>query len=671
MTLHQPAPLAARRGAADSPPRVAIAHDWLVRYAGSERCVNELLVAFPGAEVLTTLVDPSAVPAPLRGARPSVLQRIPGATSHHEWLLPLMPLAWRVMAPPTGVDAVVSSSHACAKAVPVEAGTPHLCYCHTPMRYAWDFEAERERFPRGSRTAARGLMAWFRRWDRATASRVTRFVANSRAVAGRIERFYGRRAQVVPPPVRTDFFTPGGERGDGFLYVGRLTGYKRPDLVVEAFRDLPYRLTVVGKGAMAAGAARARDARTCSSSRSVTDEELRELYRSARAMVYPVDEDFGIVMAEAQACGTPVISIDAGGALDIVEHGVTGWLMRGRGVARPAGRRAPRRARAAGPAARSAPAPSASRPRPTARRCAPRWARWSRTRARSDEADRPRARRPPPEPAPAAVRAPPGSSRPATRSGRCSARCSRWPPRARPTRCCSSATPPTPATPTRAGAAMLHAWRRDWGGLWDRLYAVAGNHDLDSPRGLELWREIVPARRPAPPYCEGLGFELRLGPVLVLGLDTTSGLVNALQRDWAAASLAGTSAAHRIAVYHEPAFPLGLHRGHALDALPDERDRLWTTLEAGGVSVVLNGHEHAYARSEIRRSTAIQQVITGGAGGDLYGTPCPDYDVFLPEHHLVVLDADDRRLVLRALDLSGRVIDEIEIEAKSATEVAT
>ena len=210
---------------------------------------------------------------------------------------------------------------------------------------------------------------------------------------------------------------------------------------------------------------------------------------------------------------------------------------------------------------------------------------------------------------------------------------------------------------------MLHAWRRDWGGLWDRLYAVAGNHDLDSPRGLELWREIVPARRPAPPYCDGLGFELRVGPVLVLGLDTTSGLVDAMPR--------GSSAAHRVAVYHEPAFPLGLHRGHALDALPDERDRLWTTLEAGGVGMVLNGHEHAYARIEIRRSTAIQQVVTGGAGGDLYGSPCPDYDVFLPEHHIVVLDADDRRLVLRALDLSGDVIDEIEIEAKSATEVAT
>ena len=218
---------------------------------------------------------------------------------------------------------------------------------------------------------------------------------------------------------------------------------------------------------------------------------------------------------------------------------------------------------------------------------------------------------------------------------------------------------------------MLKAWRRDWGPLWGRLYAVAGNHDLDSPRGLEIWREIVPARSPSPPYGEGLGFELRLGPVTVLGLDTTSGLIDALQRDWAAAALAETRAPHRIAVYHEPAFPCGLHRGHSLDALPDERDRLWATLEAGGVTVVLNGHEHAYARSEVRRRTAIQQVITGGAGGDLYGEPCPDYDVFCPEHHLVVLDADETRIVLRALDLSGEVLDEIEIEAKSATEVAT
>jgi glycosyltransferase involved in cell wall biosynthesis len=312
-------------------PTVAIAHDWLVRYAGSERCVDELVFAFPGSEVLTTLVRTSHLPERLHGARSSVLQRIPGAETHHELLLPLMPLAWRLMPGPRDVDAVVSSSHACAKAVRLEPGTPHLCYCHTPMRYAWDFDSEQQRFPRGSRTIARGLMAAFRRWDRGTAANVTRFVGNSRAVADRIRRFYGREAQVVPPPVRTDYFTPGGEREDGFLYVGRLNGYKRPDLVVEAFRELPHRLTVVGRGSMLP-ALRAAATPNVDFRETVDAEELRSLYRRSRALVYPVDEDFGIVMAEAQACGTPVVSIDAGGALDIVEHGRTGWLMTGRGA---------------------------------------------------------------------------------------------------------------------------------------------------------------------------------------------------------------------------------------------------------------------------------------------------------------------------------------------------
>ncbi|MGE0027968.1 MAG: glycosyltransferase [Thermoleophilia bacterium] len=310
---------------------MVIAHDWLVRYAGSERCVEEMLKAFPGASVLTTLVRPAHLPEALRDARPSFLQRIPGAVDRHEWFLPLMPAAWRYTRVPDDVDAVVSSSHACAKAVPLPAQTPHLCYCHTPMRYAWDFELEQERFPRGSRTVARGMMAGFRRWDRSSASNVTRFMANSRAVADRIRRFYGREAQVVPPPVRTDYFTPAGEPGDEFLYVGRLNGYKRPDLVVEAFRGLPFRLTVVGSGSMLP-ALRDAAGENIEFREHVDDDVLRELYRRARAMVYPVDEDFGIVMAEAQACGTPVISIDAGGARDIVDHGETGWLLRRRSV---------------------------------------------------------------------------------------------------------------------------------------------------------------------------------------------------------------------------------------------------------------------------------------------------------------------------------------------------
>ena len=311
---------------------MAIAHEWLVRYAGSERCVAEMLEAFPGAELLTTVLEKSAVPVSFGAAQPSFLQHVPGATSHHEWFLPLMPLSWRLRQVVRDVDVVISSSHACAKAVRIEQGIPHLCYCHTPMRYAWDFDAERERFPRVVRPFARAGMVWFRRWDRRTARRVTRFVANSSAVAQRIEESYGRSARVVHPPVRTDFFTPGGERQDFFLYVGRFVGYKRPDLVVDAFAGLPeHRLVMVGEGPLGSALA-ARATPNVSFVGTLGDAGLRELYRSARAFVYPVDEDFGIAMAEAQSCGTPVIGLSTGGAVDIVEPGRTGWLLREQSV---------------------------------------------------------------------------------------------------------------------------------------------------------------------------------------------------------------------------------------------------------------------------------------------------------------------------------------------------
>jgi glycosyltransferase involved in cell wall biosynthesis len=306
--------------------RIAIAHEWLVGHAGSERVVEELLAEFPSSRLLTTMIRPERVPPSLRHAQPSFLQRIPGARDHHQWLLPLMPLAWASRKPVDGVDAVVSSSHACAKAVRIEPGTPHLCYCHTPMRYAWDFRAERERIPRVLHPVARAAMASFRRWDRHTADRVDAFVANSHAVADRVRRFYGRSAQVIHPPVRTNFFTPDGERGDEFLFVGRLVAYKRPDLVVAAFEDLPYKLVVVGDGHLGR-TLRVHAPPNVEFLGEVDDERLRDLYRRARALVFPAEEDFGIVMAEAQACGTPVIALGVGGARDIVEHGTTGWLL--------------------------------------------------------------------------------------------------------------------------------------------------------------------------------------------------------------------------------------------------------------------------------------------------------------------------------------------------------
>ena len=245
---------------------------------------------------------------------------------HHEWFLPLMPLSWALRKPIDGVDAVVSSSHACAKAVRITPGIPHLCYCHTPMRYAWFFESEKERFPSPMWPALRLAMVRFRRWDRKTADNVDAFLANSTAVAERIRRFYGRRAEVVHPPVRTERFTPGSERTDVFLFVGRLVAYKRPDLVVDAFAGLEEQVAIVGEGHLGAEL-KARATPNVSFLGDVDEDRLVQLYRAARAVVAPGEEDFGIAMAEAQACGTPVIALNEGGARDIVEDGVTGWLM--------------------------------------------------------------------------------------------------------------------------------------------------------------------------------------------------------------------------------------------------------------------------------------------------------------------------------------------------------
>ena len=306
--------------------RVALAHEWLVRYAGSERVLEALLEMFPGADLFTTILEPSKMPPRLRSAQTSFIQHLPGSHAHHEWFVPFMPLAWRRTKIPADVDLVLSSSHCCAKAVRAPAGVPHICYCHTPIRYAWDFQAERQRFPAPLRPAARLMMAWFRHWDRAVSPRVTHFVANSSAVKKRIERFYGREADVVHPPVRTEYFTPEGERGERYLFVGRLTGYKHPELVVEAFAGLPYEIDVVGRGSMLQSL-RARATANVHFLPQVSDDELRTLYRRARSLVYPIEEDFGIVMAEAQACGTPVIGLARGGASDIVEPGVGGWLI--------------------------------------------------------------------------------------------------------------------------------------------------------------------------------------------------------------------------------------------------------------------------------------------------------------------------------------------------------
>jgi glycosyltransferase involved in cell wall biosynthesis len=231
----------------------------------------------------------------------------------------------------SGYDLVLSNSHAFAKGVLTGPDTRHVSYVHSPMRYAWDLQHQYLResgLDRGLRgMAARWLLARLRLWDRGTANGVDLFLTNSHYVARRIQKAYRREAVVIPPPVDIETFTPGGEKGDFYLVASRHVAYKRIDLVAAAFAAMPDRqLVIVGDGpAHARVRAAARGAANITFRPAVPQAELVALMRAARAFVFAGEEDFGIVLAESLACGTPVIAFGRGGAVEIVAEG-TGVL---------------------------------------------------------------------------------------------------------------------------------------------------------------------------------------------------------------------------------------------------------------------------------------------------------------------------------------------------------
>lgn len=314
--------------------RVALVHDWLVTLGGSDRVLLALRALYPDAPLFVALYDPARLPAAFADlpVRTSWLQRIPGATRRHRSLVPLMPGAFARFHL-RGFDVVISSSHACAKGVQVPSGTPHICYCHTPMRYAWDLQDEYlQGYPAGLRPLGRLILARLRRWDERTAQRVDHFIANSRFVAERIRRHYGRDAVVIYPPVDTDFFAPVDTPRGYYLVVSRLVPYKRADLAVQACTLLGLPLVVVGDGPEAARL-RSLAGSTVQFAGEVGDEALREYYRGCAALIFPGIEDFGLVPVEAQACGRPVIAYAGGGALESVVPGVSGLFFREQTVA--------------------------------------------------------------------------------------------------------------------------------------------------------------------------------------------------------------------------------------------------------------------------------------------------------------------------------------------------
>ncbi|MGB9006906.1 MAG: glycosyltransferase [Candidatus Aminicenantales bacterium] len=316
------------------PNKIALVHDWLTGQRGGEKVLEVLAELFPEAPIYTLFhVRGSQIPdIEKKDIRTSFLQRLPWAKRKYRFYLPLFPLAVELF-DLQDFDLVISSSHCAAKGIIPRPDALHLSYIHSPMRYAWNqyfaYFSPRRLGP-FSRWLIPPLIHALRVWDVASSARTDTFVANSRNVARRIEKYYRRKAEVIPPPVDTGFFRPEKEpgisaRGSYFLIVSALVPYKMIDLAVEVFNRRGQELWIVG------GGPEYRKLRRAAKSNirflgSLPAEDLRQAYRGARALLQPWEEDFGIASLEAQACGLPVIAYSRGGARETVLPGKTGLL---------------------------------------------------------------------------------------------------------------------------------------------------------------------------------------------------------------------------------------------------------------------------------------------------------------------------------------------------------
>ena len=311
--------------------RIALVHDWLTGMRGGERVLEALCERYPDAELFTLLHVRGSVSPTIERHRihTSALQHLPGVRRYYRECLPIFPtLVEQFDLEP--FDLVISTSHCVVKSVITRPGAVHICYCHTPMRYAWDqFDAYFgvDRIGRAGNLAMRAVMARLARWDRATANRVDRYVTNSQHVAGRIRRYYNREAIVVYPPVDTDFFHPDSAVPERrVLMVSALVPYKRIDVAIDACRRARVPLTIVGTGPDRARLEQSAGPDVEFLGRQ-SDELIRDLYRRSAVTLMTGEEDFGIVPVEAQACGRAVVALGRGGARETVVPGETGILV--------------------------------------------------------------------------------------------------------------------------------------------------------------------------------------------------------------------------------------------------------------------------------------------------------------------------------------------------------
>ena len=332
-TLHLPArPLAALRPAPQPPRRIALVHDFLYTYAGAERVLEQLVALYPAAD-LFSLFD--FLPAAGRGflqdkpVTTTFLQKLPGARRHHRLYCPLMPLAIETL-DVSRYDLVISSSYLAAKGVLTRADQLHICYCHTPVRFAWDLQGQYLRqsgLVRGvKRLLANVLLHYLRMWDVHSANSVDAFVTNSDYVGRRVGKIYRRAATTIYPPVAVERLPLGSRKDDFYLTVSRMVPYKRIDLIVAAFARMPAKkLVVIGDGPEMKKIRRSAGANVTLLGQQ-PDAVLHDHLARARAFVFAAEEDFGIAPVEAMACGTPVIAFGRGGAVETVAEGQNGVL---------------------------------------------------------------------------------------------------------------------------------------------------------------------------------------------------------------------------------------------------------------------------------------------------------------------------------------------------------
>lgn len=309
--------------------RVALIHYWLVGMRGGEKVLESLCRMFPRADIYTHAYDPLSVSATIQKhqVRTSFIGRLPCPTRFYKSYLPLMPLALEQL-DLRGYDLIISSESGPAKGIVPPPNALHVCYCHSPMRYVWNmYHDYRERSGFLRRLAMGPLSHYVRNWDAISSMRVDQYVANSDNVRSRIQRYYHRDAVVVYPPVNVADFQPvaPGVADDYYLFVGELVSYKRPGLAVEAFNRLKRPLVIIGGGELL-NRIRHMAGPTVTVMGPQSFDVLRHHYARCKALVFPGEEDFGIVPVEAMASGRPVLAYRRGGALETVVEGLSGLL---------------------------------------------------------------------------------------------------------------------------------------------------------------------------------------------------------------------------------------------------------------------------------------------------------------------------------------------------------